>query len=79
MLQLIGELAFADIYVSALEGNQRAEDILTGLEHARGYLRRQLAHRIDLRTFPQIRFHWDPTFERAENIDKLIASLHEER
>ncbi|MCK4900891.1 MAG: 30S ribosome-binding factor RbfA [Anaerolineales bacterium] len=72
------ELAFADIYVSALEGNQRAEDILTGLEHARGYLRRQLAHRIDLRTFPQIRFHWDPTFERAENIDKLIASLHEE-
>lgn len=72
------ELAFADIYVSALEGSQRAEDILTGLEHARGYLRRQLAHRIDLRTFPQIRFHWDPTFERAENIDKLIASLHEE-
>lgn len=72
------ELAFADIYVSALEGSQRSLEIIEGLEHARGYLRRQLAHRIDLRTFPQLRFHWDPTFEQAEHIDKLIASLHED-
>lgn len=71
------ELAYADIYVSALEGSQRSEEIIAGLEHARNYLRRQLAHRIDLRTFPQLRFHWDPTFERAEHIDKLIASLHD--
>jgi ribosome-binding factor A len=72
------ELAFADIYVSALEGSQRSKEIIDGLEHARGYLRRQLSHRIDLRSFPQLRFHWDPTFERAEHIDKLIASLHED-
>lgn len=71
------ELAFADIYVSAFEGSQRSQEIIAGLEHAQGYLRRQLAHRIDLRTFPQLRFHWDPTFEHAEHIDKLIASLHE--
>ncbi len=71
------ELAYADIYVSALEGSRRSEEIIDGLEHARNYLRRQLAHRIDLRTFPQLRFHWDPTFERAEHIDRLIASLHE--
>lgn len=72
------ELAYAEIYVSALEGSQRSQDIIEGLEHARGYLRRQLAHRIDLRTFPQLRFHWDPTFEQAEHIDRLIASLHED-
>lgn len=72
------ELAFADIYVSAFEGSQRSQEIIAGLEHAQGYLRRQLAHRIDLRTFPQLRFHWDPTFEHAEHIDKLIASLHED-
>lgn len=72
------ELAYAEIYVSALEGSQRSQEIIEGLEHARGYLRRQLAHRIDLRTFPQLRFHWDPTFEQAEHIDRLIASLHED-
>ena len=72
------ELAYAEIYVSALEGAVRSEEILAGLEHAQGYLRHQLAQRIELRVFPRLRFHWDPTFERAEKIERLIASLHEE-
>jgi ribosome-binding factor A len=72
------ELAFADIYVSAVEGSQRAEEILAGLNHATGFIRSELARRIDLRTFPRLRFHWDPTFERGERIDQLIASLEGE-
>jgi ribosome-binding factor A len=72
------ELAFADIYVSALEGSERADEIIDGLEHASGFLRSELASRVELRTFPQLRFHWDPSFERAERIEQLIASLHDE-
>ena len=72
------EVAYADIYVSALEGVARSEDVLMGLEHAQGYLRRELSQRIELRVFPRFRFHWDATFERAEKIEKLIASLHQE-
>ena len=72
------ELAYASIYVSALEGSTRAEEILDALDHARGFLRRELSHRIELRSFPQLRFNWDPTFERAERIEQLIASLHAE-
>lgn len=72
------ELAYAEIYFSAIEGVQRSDEILNGLEHAQGYLRRELSHRIELRTFPRLRFHWDPTFEKAEKIERLIASLHEE-
>jgi len=72
------ELAFADIYVSAVEGSERAESVLAGLASAQGYLRRELAHRVDTRIFPRLRFHWDPTFEHAEQIDRLIASLHDD-
>jgi ribosome-binding factor A len=72
------ELAYAEIYYSALEGEKRAKDILDGLEHAQGFLRHELSQHIELRTFPRLRFHWDPTFERAERIEKLIASLHAE-
>lgn len=72
------ELAYANIYVSALEGSERSGEILEGLDHAKGYLRFELSQRIELRTFPQLRFHWDPTFERAERIEKLIESLHVE-
>jgi len=70
------ELGYADIYVSALEGQDRWKEILEGLEHAQGYLRRSLAQRVELRVFPRLRFHWDPTFERAERIERLIISLH---
>lgn len=72
------ELAFAEVYFSSLEGSQRAKEILEGLQHAQGFLRSELARRIDLRVFPRLRFHYDPTFERAERIEQLIASLHTE-
>jgi ribosome-binding factor A len=72
------ELNYAVIYVSALEGVERSEEILNGLDHAQGYLRHELAQRIELRVFPRLRFHWDPTYERAEKIERLIASLHED-
>lgn len=70
------ELTVAHVYYSSLEGSQRAEEILAGFRHAQGFLRSELAKRIELRTFPRLSFHWDPTFERAERIEQLIASLH---
>lgn len=71
------EMAYAEIYFSALEGSQRSDEILAGFTHAQGYLRRELSQRIELRVFPRLRFYWDPTFERAEHIERLIASLHQ--
>ncbi len=70
------ELGFADIYFSAIEGSERAAEIQAGFEHSQGFLRYSLAQLIDLRVFPRLRFHWDPTFERADRIERIIASLH---
>ena len=72
------ELAFADIYVSAVEGVERSEEVLAGLKSASGFMRRALAGRIELRTFPRLRFHWDPTPENADHIEKLLAQLKNE-
>lgn len=69
------ELAFADIYVSAVEGTARSAEILEGLESASGFLRRSLAARIELRAMPRLRFHWDPTPENADHIERLLASM----
>ena len=71
------ELAYADVYVSAIEGQERAKEILEGLDHAQGFLRRELARSVEMRVFPKLRFHWDPTPERAERIERLLASLRE--
>ena len=71
------ELAWADIYVSAVEGASRSEEVLSGLESASGFIRRTLAGRIELRVFPRIRFHWDPTPENADHIEKVLAELRQ--
>ncbi|MDZ7843664.1 MAG: 30S ribosome-binding factor RbfA [Anaerolineales bacterium] len=73
------ELAYADVYVSALDGSERKEEILRGLKNAQGFLRSQLANSIShLRSFPHVRFHWDPIPERADRIDQLISELEAE-
>jgi len=46
------ELAFANVYVSSIEGSENADEILDGLFHAGGYLRSELAHRIEIRHTP---------------------------
>lgn len=73
------ELAYADIYVSALDGTERKQEIMEALKRASGFIRSQLALTIShLRTFPQIRFHWDPVPERVERLDQIFAELDEE-
>jgi len=73
------EMAFADVYVSAVEGASRSQEILQGLDSASGFLRRELSARIDLRSFPRLRFHWDPTPENADHIEKLLDQIRNEK
>ena len=73
------ELVYADVFVSALEGRERSQEILAGLESASGFMRRTLAGRVDLRVFPRLRFHWDPTPENADRVEKALAELREKK
>ena len=72
-------LAFADVYVSAVEGASRAPEVLAGLESASGFMRRTLSARVEVRAFPRLRFHWDPTPEHADHIEKILAGLRDKK
>ena len=73
------ELAFATVFVTATGEEDRSEEVLAGLENARGFLRSKLASRIPLRSFPQLRFNWDASHEQGMRIDALLESLKAER
>ena len=70
------ELAYATIYVTAPEDEQ---EVLGALERARGYLRKELAANIPMRSFPQLRFRWDYSPDRGARVDELLDRLQEER
>ena len=73
------ELAYADVFVSAVEGVSRSADVLAGLESASGFIKRNLAARVELRAFPRLRFHWDMTPENADHIEKVLAELRKKQ
>ena len=72
------ELDFANIYVSSLDGAKSSREVIAALNHARGYLKYEIAQEVELRVMPRLRFFWDPTPERVDRIDSLLAKLHEE-
>lgn len=69
------ELKFADVYVNALGDESRQDEVLAGLERAKGFLRREVGKRIRLRSVPELHYHWDVTLERGERLNQLISSL----
>lgn len=69
------ELMYANIYINALGDESRQKEVLMGLERAKGFLRREVAKRVRLRSAPELHFHWDTTLERGERMHRLIDDL----
>jgi ribosome-binding factor A len=66
---------YADVYINALGDESRQQAVLAGLERAKGFLRREVAKRVKLRSAPELKFHWDATLERGERLNRLLSSL----
>ncbi len=70
-----GDLSYATVYVSAIEGSEATENSVKGLKSAAGYLRRELGRRLSLRKVPELRFIADDSIERSAHISKIINSF----
>ncbi len=67
------DLSHAKVFVSVLGDENAAKEALAGLEHAAGFLRRELGHRMRLRTIPQLHFIHDTSMEQGAHINELLA------
>jgi ribosome-binding factor A len=74
-VKIDSELMFANVYINALGDESRQDIVMAGLERAKGFLRREVAKRVRLRSAPELIFHWDVTLERGERINQLLSSL----
>ena len=67
------DLRLATIYVMPL-GGRDTEIVLAALERNKKYLRGEIAHRVNLKFAPDIRFHADERFDEVERIEKLLRT-----
>ena len=71
------ELEYARIYFTVLGDEQSRKATGEGLSRAAGFLRRELAHRLKLRTTPSLQFMYDESIDRAAKMSELISSAIE--
>jgi ribosome-binding factor A len=55
-------------------GGRDANEVVAAFDKHKKYLRAEIAHRINLKFAPDIRFRVDDRFAEAERIDKLLRS-----
>ena len=67
------DLKVALVYFSSLGDKSEG---LTILNHAKGYIRSNLAHRVRLKYIPQLEFRIDNSYEYGAHIDALIEEIH---
>jgi len=65
------DLRNATAYVTRFGGGDTAE-LVSALNHAGGYFRTELAHEVNLRMAPTIRFAADTSFAQANRIEELL-------
>jgi ribosome-binding factor A len=67
------DLKLATAYVMPL-GGQDERVVLEALERHKKHLRQEVAHRVNLKFAPDLRFRRDETFDEAARIDALLKS-----
>lgn len=67
------DLKLATVYIMPL-GGQDTKVVIEALTRNKRYIRGELAHAVNLKFAPDLRFLRDETFDEAERIDKLLAS-----
>ena len=71
------DLRHAKIFISSMGSDSEKKETMETLNHAAGWIRRQLGQRIRMKFLPDIVFLKDTSQEYGERIDTLIGEIHE--
>lgn len=71
-VEVTRDYSYAKVFYTTLCNKEENVLVEKGLEHAKGFLRTHLAHRMKLRITPQLHFVFDASVERGVRLSKLI-------
>lgn len=67
------DLKSAKIYYTVLGDEEKRAEAAAALEKAKGFIRREVGMRIELKSVPEIRFIYDDTLDRGLRIERLLG------
>jgi ribosome-binding factor A len=77
-VKLTDDLRSARIYFVELGKDSLSADVEKGLSKAKGFLKRELGKRLQLRYIPELAFFYDPSFEYGSRIEKLLKEVRKD-
>ena len=72
-VDVTGDLKFAKVYYSAMQGDKK--EVAAGLRSSAGFIRREVARRLNLRMTPEFTFVEDDSIAYGAHISKLLHSI----
>ena len=77
-IDLSNDLKHAKIFFSVIGNQDEVIKAQSGLDSAKGYIKREIGRRSELRYMPDISFVHDPTLETGERMERLFDKLRME-
>jgi len=74
-VRLTNDLKTARVYFSVIGGSDVIQSAQSGLDSAKGFIKRQIGLKLSLRYVPEITFEHDPTLAQGSEMEKLFESL----
>jgi ribosome-binding factor A len=75
-VEVAPDLKTCKAYISVLGDDEAVAKTIEGLKSSAGFIRRELAHRINLRNTPEITFVSDQSIAYAAKMSKLIDEVN---
>ena len=74
-IQLSNDLKHARIFYSFMGDHEDIDQVQAGLDSAKGFIKRELGLRVELKYMPDIVFKFDPSLEKARDMEELFERL----
>lgn len=73
------DMKHARVFINMQGSAKEQNDAIKALEHAAGFIRRELIERLQLRRLPELHFTLDHSQEYTERIDQLLKEMKKDK
>lgn len=76
-VEMSPDLRLAKVFVSVLGSEEEQQDSMAALQHAKGFIRKNIAEQVNLRFTPELAFRLDHSMEHADRVMRLLKDIEE--
>ncbi|MBF6612291.1 MAG: 30S ribosome-binding factor RbfA [Chloroflexi bacterium] len=76
-VEVTGDLKYARVYVSVMGTPEEQRETMQAMTSGKGFIRRELANRMDIRFVPDLQFKLDTSAAYSDKITRLLSDLKE--